>query len=143
MRVPGRGASCLGVGRPRSGALPPPTPRPFGRAAGAHATGLPKASFEVYPSTFSSLTFGAFGLLYCFVPSRFRRAGGFGSDGFFRFGGGFGFGLPLGFAVNSAFSAGSSTCGVRSDRLCQVFSGNSFSGGSTMHAHSLQGTETN
>ena len=29
------GASCLGVGRPGSGALPPPTTRPFGRAAGA------------------------------------------------------------------------------------------------------------
>ena len=36
MRVPGGGASCLGVGRPGSGALPPPTTRPFGRAAGAH-----------------------------------------------------------------------------------------------------------
>ena len=36
MRVPGGGTSCLGVGRPGSGALPPPTTRPFGRAAGAH-----------------------------------------------------------------------------------------------------------
>ena len=36
MRVPGGGASCLGVGRPGSGALPPPTTRPFGRATGAH-----------------------------------------------------------------------------------------------------------
>ena len=36
MRVPGGGASCLGVGRPGSGALPPPTTLPFGRAAGAH-----------------------------------------------------------------------------------------------------------
>ena len=36
MRVPGGGASCLGVGRPGSCALPPPTSRPFGRAAGAH-----------------------------------------------------------------------------------------------------------
>ena len=36
MRLPGGGASCLGVGRPESGALPPPTTRPFGRAAGAH-----------------------------------------------------------------------------------------------------------
>ena len=36
MRVPGGGAPCLGVGRPGSGALPPPTTRPFGRAAGAH-----------------------------------------------------------------------------------------------------------
>ena len=36
MRVPGGGASCLGVGRPGSGALPPPTSRPLGRAAGAH-----------------------------------------------------------------------------------------------------------
>ena len=30
------GPSCLGVERPGSGALPPPTTRPFGRAAGAH-----------------------------------------------------------------------------------------------------------
>ena len=36
MRVPGGGAFCLGVGRPGSGALTPPTTRPFGRAAGAH-----------------------------------------------------------------------------------------------------------
>ena len=36
MRVPGGGAPCLGVGRPGSGALPTPTTRPFGRAAGAH-----------------------------------------------------------------------------------------------------------
>ena len=36
MRVPGGGASCLGVGRPGSGALSRPTTRPFGRAAGAH-----------------------------------------------------------------------------------------------------------
>ena len=35
MRVPGEGASCLGVGHPGSGGLPPPTSRPFGRAAGA------------------------------------------------------------------------------------------------------------
>ena len=36
MWVYGGGASCLDVGRPGSGALPPPTTRPFGRAAGAH-----------------------------------------------------------------------------------------------------------
>ena len=36
MRVPRGGASCLGVGGPGSGALPPLTTRPFGRAAGAH-----------------------------------------------------------------------------------------------------------
>ena len=36
MRVPGAGASCLDVGRPGTGALPPPTTRPFRRAAGAH-----------------------------------------------------------------------------------------------------------
>ena len=35
MWVPEGGASCLAVGRPGSGALPPPTTRPFGRAAGA------------------------------------------------------------------------------------------------------------
>ena len=34
--APGEGASCLGVGRPGSGALPPLTTRPFERAAGAH-----------------------------------------------------------------------------------------------------------
>ena len=36
MRVPWGGASCLGVGRLGLGALPPPTTRPFGCAAGAH-----------------------------------------------------------------------------------------------------------
>ena len=36
MRVFREGASCLGVGRPGSGALPPPTTCPFGRAARAH-----------------------------------------------------------------------------------------------------------
>ena len=36
MRVPRGGAPCLGVGRPGTGALPPPTSRPFRRAAGAH-----------------------------------------------------------------------------------------------------------
>ena len=36
MRVPGAGAFCLGVGRPGSGALAPPTTRPLGRAARAH-----------------------------------------------------------------------------------------------------------
>ena len=36
MRVPGGGASCLGVERPVTGALPAPTSRLFGRAAGAH-----------------------------------------------------------------------------------------------------------
>ena len=36
MRVPGGGASCLGVGRPGSGALPPPTTSPLRPAAGAH-----------------------------------------------------------------------------------------------------------
>ena len=35
MRVPGGGASCLGVGLPGSGALPPPTAPPPQRAAGA------------------------------------------------------------------------------------------------------------
>ena len=34
MRVPGGGASCLGVGRPGSGALPTPTARPLGRLPG-------------------------------------------------------------------------------------------------------------
>ena len=34
MRVPGGSASCLGVGRPGSGALPPPTARPLGGLPG-------------------------------------------------------------------------------------------------------------
>ena len=34
MRLPGGGASCLGVGRPGSGALPPPTARPLGALPG-------------------------------------------------------------------------------------------------------------
>ena len=34
MRVPGGRASCLGAGRTGSGAPPPPSTRPFGRAAG-------------------------------------------------------------------------------------------------------------
>ena len=34
MRAPGGGASCLGVGRPRSGALRPPTARPLGGLSG-------------------------------------------------------------------------------------------------------------
>ena len=34
MRVPGGGASCLGVGRPGSGALPTPTARPLGGLPG-------------------------------------------------------------------------------------------------------------
>ena len=34
MRVPGGGASCLGVGRPGPGALPPPTARPLGGLPG-------------------------------------------------------------------------------------------------------------
>ena len=37
MRVPGGGASCLGVGRPGSGALPAPTARPLGVLPG-HTT---------------------------------------------------------------------------------------------------------
>ena len=36
MKVPGGGASCLGVGLLGTGALPPPTSRPLGRQAGAH-----------------------------------------------------------------------------------------------------------
>ena len=39
LRVPGGGASCLSVGRPRSGALPPPTARPLGGLPGPLPTG--------------------------------------------------------------------------------------------------------
>ena len=41
MRVPGGGASCLGVGRPGSGALPPPTARPSGGLPGCCACACP------------------------------------------------------------------------------------------------------
>ena len=41
MRVPGGGASCLGVGRPGSGALPPPTARPLGGLPGPTTHWLP------------------------------------------------------------------------------------------------------
>ena len=43
-RTFGGGASCLAVGRPGTGALPPPTSRPLGRAAGAR---FPLASAAV------------------------------------------------------------------------------------------------
>ena len=39
MRVPGGGCSCLGVGRPESGALPPRTTRPLGGCRGPLPTG--------------------------------------------------------------------------------------------------------
>ena len=39
MRAPGGGASCLGVGRPASGALPAPTARPLGGLPGPLPTG--------------------------------------------------------------------------------------------------------
>ena len=39
MRVPGEGASGLGVGRPGSGALPPPTARPLGGLPGPTTIG--------------------------------------------------------------------------------------------------------
>ena len=41
MRVPAGGASCLGVGRPGSGALPPPTARPSGGLPGGCACACP------------------------------------------------------------------------------------------------------
>ena len=40
MRVPGGGASCFGVGRPGSGALPPATARPLGGLPGPTTHGL-------------------------------------------------------------------------------------------------------
>ena len=39
MRVPGGGASCLGMGRPGLDALPPPTARPLGGCRGPLPTG--------------------------------------------------------------------------------------------------------
>ena len=54
----GGGASCLGVGRPELGALPTPTTRPFGRAAGAH-----------YPLAVGA---GGAGMGICHQPHRAR-----------------------------------------------------------------------
>ena len=54
MRLPGKGASCLGVGRLGSGALPPPAARPLG--------GLPG------PTTHWLWVLGAAGVGTCHQP---------------------------------------------------------------------------
>ena len=68
-RLPGGGASCLAVGRPGSGALPRPTARPLGRAAGAHhslAVGAGGAAVETRYLTHSARS--------CELPLRAVRA---------------------------------------------------------------------
>ena len=76
MRVPGRGASCLGVGRPGSGALPPPTSRIFGRAAHAR---FPLAVTAVCgrggPAVLGTFSCAAVCCLLCALPG-FAAPGG-------------------------------------------------------------------
>ena len=76
MRVPGGGASCLGVWRPGSGALPPPTTRPFGRAAGAR---FPLAVGAVCgrggPTVLGTLSRAAVRRVLCALPG-FAAPGG-------------------------------------------------------------------
>ena len=75
-RASGGGASCLGVGRPGSGALPPPTTRPFGRAAGAR---FPLAVAAVCrrggPAVLGTLSRAAVRRVLCALPG-FAAPGG-------------------------------------------------------------------
>ena len=75
-RAPRGGASCLGVGRPGSRALPPPTTRLFGRAAGAR---FPLAVGAVCgrggPAVFGTFPRAAVCRVLCALP-RFAAPGG-------------------------------------------------------------------
>ena len=75
-RAPGGGASCLGVGRPGTGAPPPPTTRSFGRAAGAR---FPLAVVTVCgrggPAVLGTLSRAAVRRLLCALP-RLAAPGG-------------------------------------------------------------------
>ena len=75
-RAPGGGTSCLGVGRPGSGALPPPTTRPLERAAGAR---FPLAVGAVCgrggPAVLGTLSRAAVRRVLCALPG-FAAAGG-------------------------------------------------------------------
>ena len=75
-RAPGGGASCLGVGRPGSGALPAPTNRPFGRSAGAR---FPLAVGAVCgrggPAVLGTLSRAAVRRVLCALPG-FAAPGG-------------------------------------------------------------------
>ena len=75
-RAPGGGASCLGVGRPEMGALPPPTTLIFGRAAGAR---FPLAVGAVCGrggrAVLGSLSHAAVRRVLCALP-RFAAPGG-------------------------------------------------------------------
>ena len=76
MRVPAGGASCLGVGRPGTGALPPLTSCPFGRAAGAR---FPVAVGAVCrrggPAVLGTLSRAAVRRVLCALPG-FAAPGG-------------------------------------------------------------------
>ena len=76
MRVPGGGASSLGVGRPESGTLPPPTTHLFGREAGAR---FPLAVGAVCgrggPAVLGTLSRAAVRRVLCALP-RFAAPGG-------------------------------------------------------------------
>ena len=75
-RAPGGGASCLGVGRPGSGALPPLTTPPFWRAAGAR---FPLAVGAVCgrggPAVLGTLSRAAVRRVLCALPG-FAAPGG-------------------------------------------------------------------
>ena len=75
-RAAGGGASCLGVGRPGSGARPPPTTRLIGRAAGAH---FPLAVAAVCgrggPAVLGTLSRAAVRRVLCALPG-FPASGG-------------------------------------------------------------------
>ena len=79
MRVPGGGASCLGVGRRGSGALPAPTTRPFGCTAGAR---FPLAVGAVCgsggPAVLGTLSRAAVHRVLCALPGFAAPGGRFG-----------------------------------------------------------------
>ena len=70
--APGRtggGASCLGVERPGMGALPPPTTRPFGRAAEARfPLAVGAACGRVGPAVLGTLSRAAVRRVLCALP---------------------------------------------------------------------------
>ena len=69
MRVPGGGASCLGVGRPGSGALPARSIRPFGRAARARfALAVGAVCGRGGPAVLGTLSRAAVRRVLCALP---------------------------------------------------------------------------
>ena len=74
--APGVGISCLGVGRLGSSALPPPTTRPFGRAAGARfPLGVGAVCGRGGPAVLGTLSRAAVRRVLCALPG-FAAPGG-------------------------------------------------------------------